>query len=204
VEPDWVAPQAPVVTAVVALFHPHVEVVAHDVRRDRVVAVWNPLSGRKIGDPSLLEPELLQAARSDAVFGPYPKVDEKGGRWTSVSVPLGQGRGLLCINLDRSALDGAAELLTRFAAAVQPRPDALFERDWRHEVNVLVDDWCRTSQVPRARLTRPQRLELVAHLDGKGVFKVRHAAGHVASTLGVSRATVYDLLKTVRAPEESR
>ena len=203
-EPEWLASQAPVVTAVVALFHPHVEVVAHDVRRDRVVAVWNPLSGRKIGDPSLLEPELLQAAESAAVFGPYPKVDEHGGRWTSVSVPLGQGQGLLCINFDRSALDGAAELLTRFAAAVQPRPEALFERDWPHEVNVLVDDWCRTAQVPRSRLTRPQRLELVAHLDGKGVFAVRHAAGHVATTLGVSRATVYDLLKTVRAPEESR
>ncbi|HOZ59651.1 MAG TPA: helix-turn-helix domain-containing protein [Nakamurella multipartita] len=203
-EPEWLVSQAPVVTAVVALFHPHVEAVAHDVATDRVVAVWNPLSGRKIGDPSLLEPELLQAARSDAVFGPYPKVDDHGGRWTSVSVPLGEGRGLLCINFDRSALDGAAELLTRFAAAVQPRPAALFERDWRHEVNVLVDDWCRTSSVPRSRLTRPQRLQLIAHLDGKGVFAVRHAAGHVATTLGVSRATVYDLLKTVRAPEESR
>lgn len=201
--PDWLAPHVPVAAAVVALFHPHVEVVAHDVGTDRVVAVWNPLSGRKIGDPSLLEPEL-QAAESDAVFGPYPKVDDHGGRWTSVSVPLGDGRGLLCINFDRSALDGAAELLTRFAAAVQPRPEALFERDWRHEVNVLVDDWCRTNSVPRSRLTRPQRLELVAHLDGKGVFAVRHAAGHVAATLGVSRATVYDLLKTIRAPKESR
>jgi predicted transcriptional regulator YheO len=202
--PDWLAPHAPVLTAVVALFHPHVEVVAHDVRRDRVVAIWNPLSGRTIGDPSLLEPELLHATRSDAVVGPYPKVDEQGGRWTSVSVPLGEGRGLLCINFDRSALDGAAELLTRFAAAVQPRPDALFVRDWRHEVNVLVDDWCRTSEVARSRLTRPQRLELVAHLDGKGVFAVRHAAGQVATALGVSRATVYDLLKTVRSPEEPR
>ena len=63
-EPEWLASQAPVMTAVVALFHPHVEVVAHDVRRDRVVAVWNPLSGRKIGDPSLLEPELLQAVQT--------------------------------------------------------------------------------------------------------------------------------------------
>jgi predicted transcriptional regulator YheO len=202
--PEWLAPHAPVAAAAVALFHPHVEVVAHDVVTDRVVAVWNPLSGRRIGDESLLEPELLQAAQGDAVFGPYPKVDERGGRWTSVSVPLGGGRGLLCVNFDRSALDDAADLLTRFAAAVQPRPTALFERDWRQEINVLVDEWCRASEIPRSRLTRPQRLELVAHLEGKGVFAVRHAAGHVATTLGVSRATVYDLLKTVRAPEESR
>jgi predicted transcriptional regulator YheO len=143
--PEWLTAQAPVVEAVVALLSPHVEVVAHEVAGDRIVAIWNPLSGRRPGDASLLEPELLAAAGAGTVFGPYAKVDARGRRWTSVSVPVAGGRGLLCLNLDRSVLDGAVEALTRFAAAVQPRPAALFERDWREEINVVVDEWSRGS-----------------------------------------------------------
>jgi predicted transcriptional regulator YheO len=197
--PDWLIPQVPLLQAVVALLSPHVEAVAHDVRRDRVVAVWNPLSGRRVGDRSLLEPVLLRSAEDGIVFGPYSKVDARGGRWTSVSVPLAGGQGLLCLNFDRSVLDAAVAALTTFGAAVEPRPPALFERDWREEVNALVDDWCRAARVPRSRLTAGQRRELVRVLERKGVFDVRHAAGHVAAALGVSRATVYSLLKTVRA-----
>lgn len=197
--PEWLAPQVPVVEAVVALLAPHVEAVAHDVQRDVVVAMWNPRSDRRVGDPSLLEPQLLQAAGEGAVSGPYAKVDVRGVRWTSVSVPLGGGQGLLCLNFDRSVLDAMVVALTSFAAAVEPRPAGLFERDWREEVNALVDDWCRTASVPRSRLGAGQRRELVRMLDGKGVFDVRHAAAHVAAALEVSRATVYSLLKTVRS-----
>lgn len=197
--PDWLVPQVPVLEAVVTLLSPHVEAVAHDVSRDQVVMVWNPLSRRRVGEPSLLEPELLRATQDRVVFGPYTKVDARGGRWTSVSVPLAGGRGLLCLNFDRSVLDAAVAALTTFAAAVEPCPAALFERDWREEVNVLVDEWCRAAHLPRSRLTAGPRRELVAVLDNKGVFGVRHAASHVATALGVSRATVYSLLKTVRS-----
>lgn len=196
---SWLEPHASVVAAMVALLSPHLEAVAHDVDRDRVVAVWNPLSGRCVGDVSLLEPELLRTARDGTVYGPYAKVDAQGGRWTSVSVPLAAGRGLLCLNFDRSALDAAAAALTRFAAAVEPRPAALFERDWREEINVLVDEWCRDARVPRARLTSVQRRELVGMLDGKGLFAMRRAVVQVADALSVSRATVYSLLKASRA-----
>jgi predicted transcriptional regulator YheO len=186
---------APVVEAVVALFHPHLEAVVHDVEADEIVAIWNPVSGRRPGDPSLLEPDLLPT--DGAVLGPYAKVDVRGRTWSSVSVPLGPNT-LLCLNFDRTALDHAATALTTFAAAVAPRPAALFERDWREEINVLVDGWCRAERAARHALTPVQRRDLVAHLDGKGVFGVRHSATHVAAALGVSRATVYGLLKACR------
>lgn len=197
--PDWLPPLAPVLEAMVALMHPHLEAVVHDVSRDEVIAIWNPVSGRRPGDPSLLEAELLADVPAGTVLGPYGKVDEQGRHWTSVSVPIAGGRALLCLNLDRSVLDSAVSALTQFAAAVEPRPHALFEGDWRHDVNVLVDDWCRAAQVPRHRLSTAHRRELVSLLDGKGVFHIRHAATHVATTLGVSRATVYNLLKDARA-----
>lgn len=192
-EPAWLTPLVPVLDAAVALFNPHLEVVVHDVARDKVLRIWNPVSGRGPGDESLLEPDLLAGVAAGTVLGPYAKVDEQGRQWTSVSVPLHGGRALLCLNLDRSVLDGAVEALTRFAAAVQPRPAALFERDWREDINLLVDEWCRRERVSRSRLRQSQRRELVSMLESKGVFEVRHAASHVAKALGVSRATVYSL-----------
>jgi predicted transcriptional regulator YheO len=192
-------PLVPALEAIVALLHPHLEAVVHDVARDEVVAIWNPLSGRRPGDASLFEPELLAGIADGTVLGPYQKIDVDGRRWTSVSVPLADGQAVLCLNFDRAVLDGAVAALTRFAAAVEPRPAALFERDWREEVNVLVDGWCRAAGVARSHLTAGHRRELVALLDGKGVFDVRHAATHVATALGVSRATVYSLLKDARS-----
>lgn len=186
-------------TAITTLFHPHVEAVLHDVARDRVVAIWNAFSTRKPGAESLLDPELLADVPPGQALGPYEQVDRHGRRLSSVSVRVDDGRLLLCLNFDRSALDSAALVLAAFAAPRVEQPDALFHRDWRAHLNGLVDDWCRERDVARAALDRSSRLDLVADLDARGVFDTRNAAAHVAAILGVSRATVYALRKESQA-----
>jgi len=181
--------------AITTLFHPHVEVVLHDVQRDRVVAIWNAFSSRKPGAESLLEPELLAEVPSGQVLGPYEQVDRHGRRLSSVSVRVDEGRLLLCLNFDRSAIDSAVLVLSALAAPREGQPGALFQRDWRAHVNGLVDDWCREQGVARSALSRADRLALVADLDQRGVFDTRNAAAHVAAVLDVSRATVYSLRK---------
>jgi predicted transcriptional regulator YheO len=195
--PEWLTPVVPAVEAVVALFHPHLEAVVHDVAAGEVVAVWNPLSGRRPGDPSLLDPSQLC---DPGVLGPYVTSDAQGRTWTSVTVPLAGGAALLCLNFDRTVLDHAVTALTTFGStvSVEPPPAGRFEPDWRAEINLIVDGWCRSERLPRRGMSAAQRRELVAHLDGRGVFGVRHSARHVAAALGVSRATVYGLLKAAR------
>jgi predicted transcriptional regulator YheO len=198
--PEWLTAIEPAAAAIAALLHPHAEVVVHDVAADRILAVWNAFSGRAPGDPALLE---LPAHDADAaVLGPYEKVLADGRRLTSVSAVIpgaaGAPAGLLCVNLDRSPLDGAVELLRAFAAPVAARPPALFERDWREQIALAVDAECRERGLRRDRLTREDRRALVAALDGHGLFATRRAADHAARALGVSRATVYALLKEVR------
>jgi D-arginine utilization repressor len=188
----------PLIEGIVALLHPHAEVVVHDVKRDRIVALWNPISNRSVGDPSLLN-ELPEHESGFGVLGPYEKIGIDGHRITSVTIEIANGAGLLCINLDRFALDSAIETLQRFAQAITPQPAALFERDWREEIARVVDEWCRQQQVNRDRLKREQRAELVALLDDKGLFATRNAATHIATTLGVSRATIYSLLQETRS-----
>lgn len=200
--PVWLPQYAPVAEAIARLFHPYAEVAIHDLASDRIVALWNPFSGRKPGDPALLS-ELPADIGERSVFGPYAKVLPDGRNLTSVSAVLADGtgvpRGLLCVNFDRSPLDGVADLLARFAAPMTSRPPELFSRDWREEIALVVEGECRVRHLRRDSLTREERLSLVRALNDRGLFATRQAASHAAVALGVSRATVYALLKEVTA-----
>jgi D-arginine utilization repressor len=166
--PKWLEPHLPVCESIVALFAPFAEVAVHDIRRDRVIGLWNPISARRIGERSLID-ELPPYPEDARVIGPYPKVLADGRAITSVSVVLhnakGVPRGLLCINFDRSPLDGTIDLLVRFAAAVEDRPPELFDRDWREQILLVVDEECRSRSLRRERLTRAQRLHERASLS---------------------------------------
>ncbi len=199
--PPWAVPLETACAAIAALLHPHGEVVLHDLATDTVVAIWNPLSGRAPGDPSLLD-ELPASWDERPVQGPYGRVLADGREIGSVSAVVpdaaGVARGLLCVNLDRSPLLDLAQALARVAAPVQERPPELFDRDWRERIALEVDGRLRERGLDRARLRRADRLALVADLDALGLFATRNAAEHAARALGVSRATVYALLKEAR------
>ena len=184
-----------VAEAISTLFHPHVEVALHDLSSGRIVRLWNPISGRRPGDESLIEPDFQTHGPSESVIGPYEQVDIRGHRTTSVSVTVDEGRRLLCINFDRSALDGAIGVLMSLAAAHVERPAELFARDWRVRINESIADWCASRNLVARDLDKAARGELVKHLDHEGLFETRNAAEHVAAALGVSRATVYNLRK---------
>ena len=74
----WAEPYAAAAEAVVRLFYPHVEAVIHDVSQDVVVRIWNPISGRRPGDPSLLDASLLGELADDDVAGPYRQAGLRG------------------------------------------------------------------------------------------------------------------------------
>lgn len=195
----WAEPYAPAAEAVVQLFRPHVEAVIHDIERDVVVRVWNPMSGRAPGDPSLLDAALLGELAGGGVAGPYTQAGLRGAEVSSVSAVIAGGRGLLCLNFDRSVISSAVAGLRAFAQGVEPRPPGLFERDWREDLNAMVSDWCQERGLRPARLSREDRRRLAAFLDGRGVFEVRRATSHLAAILDVSRATIYATLQSARA-----
>ena len=63
-------PFAAVGACISALLYPHAEVVIHDLRTDRVAAIWNSFSRRAVGDPSLLG-NIADDLEVGQVFGPY-------------------------------------------------------------------------------------------------------------------------------------
>ncbi|MFD4587477.1 transcriptional regulator [Streptomyces sp. NPDC058423] len=195
---------SPVCLAVARLLGPYAEVVLHDPGTDSVLAIWNPMNGRKAGDPSLLgELDALEPAAQD-VFGPYEKLLADGRRLSSVSAVLrgddGDASAVLCVNLDRTPLERAAALLSSFGAPVVERPEPLFEQDWADRVQHVVGTYVRECGRPVERLTRQDRLAVLGRLDEAKVFGVRRAVPVVAGALRVSRSTVYDLLAEHRTP----
>jgi predicted transcriptional regulator YheO len=199
--PQWLKTYAPICDAIARLLHPYAEVVVHDLASDLIVAIWNPFSGRKVGDPALIS-DLHDGTPELGVYGPYGKVLPDGRNLTSVSAVLadaeGTLRGLLCVNFDRSPLDGVAEMLSRFVAPVATRPPELFNRDWREQIALVIDEECRARHLRRDQLSRQDRLALVKVLNDKGLFSTRQAANHAAIALNVSRATIYSFLKEIR------
>lgn len=193
---------SPVCQAIALLFGPHVEVVLHDAAADQVLAIWNPMTARKPGDRSLLgELDELEPSAAD-VYGPYEKVLPDGRRLSSVSAILREQQLVLCVNFDRAPLIQAATLLSQLAAPVTPRPEPLFAQDWVEQINHIVGAFVLARGKPVGRLSRGERLELLAELDDAGIFAVRRAVPVVAMALDASRSTVYSLLaelKEVRA-----
>lgn len=193
---------APVCEAIARLLSPFAEVVLHDPRTDQVVGIWNPMSGRRVGDPSLLsELDGLRPAGRD-VYGPYPKSLTDGRTLSSVSAVVRDGSGraelVLCVNVDRTAFDAAARVLTSFAAPVTGRPRELFDRDWTETVNDIVGAHVRDNGTSLDQLTRTDRLRLLARLEAADVFSRRRSVPAVARALRMSRSMLYQLLAEVR------
>jgi predicted transcriptional regulator YheO len=194
-----IAQLSPVCEAIARMLSPHAEVVLHDPRTDRIVAIWNALSGRSVGDPSLLG----ELAGQDDVHGPYPKSLPDGRNLSSVSAVVRDAAGaaevVLCVNVDRTAFDHAARLLAGFAAPSSRQPRALFERDWTESLNEIVSGYVRDCGTPVERLGKQQRTALLAQLEAAGIFTHRRSVPVVAQAMRVSRSAVYQLLAEVRA-----
>ncbi|MFG2387088.1 helix-turn-helix transcriptional regulator [Streptomyces avermitilis] len=194
---------APVGQAIALLLGPYAEVVLHDPDTDCILAIWNPMTAREPGDPSLLgELDALDPSARD-VFGPYEKLLADGRRLSSVSAvlrgPDGGATAVLCVNLDRTPLEQAAAVLSAFGAPSAGRPQPLFEQDWNEQIQHVVGTYVRDCGRPVERLTRTDRLEVLARLEKAGVFAVRRATPAVAGALRISRSTLYGLLAELRA-----
>lgn len=187
-----------VVSGIVALFYPHVEAVLHDVKNDQIVKLWNAYSKRAPGEESFLDAEALVGARGDAVMGPFEQTLIDGRRVSCVSIPLEEGRYLLCLNFDRSPFDEAINVLQRFAKPLKLQPPALSTNDWQGQMNQVIEDWCRANERHRTSLIKEDRLSIIEELDGLGLFCMRKSADYAARALQVSRSSIYQLLSEAR------
>ena len=193
----------PICNAIAALFHPHVEVVLHDLATGKIFHIANSFSKRRAGDGSLNEPEAGFAGMDD-VIGPYPKTRWDGRRLKSITAvirgPVRRPAGLLCINHDIDVLTAAVDQLRHMIELpgenVPTKP--LLSQDWREHVNTAIGEFATARKATLAGLKSSDLDELMGELDARGIFDLRRAAPYVAEVLQLSRATIYNRLAKIR------
>ena len=186
--------------AITRLLHPFAEVVIHDLDKDQIEAIYNPLSRREVGDNSYLDRVDLDT--SNDIIGPYAKTNWDGRPMKSISIVIrskkGNADGFLCVNVDISAFESANQILQAFLknnAEIQENAQRLFKDDYYEKINLYVQNYCRERRVSIEALHRREKQEIINLLEADGAFKGKNAATYVGRVLGVSRATVYNYLK---------
>jgi predicted transcriptional regulator YheO len=187
----------PTAEVIASLLHPHAEVVIHDIKRNKIVAIFNNFSKRKPGDNSLLS-ELGNFYQEADTFGPYEKTLWNGNTLKSVSAVIrddsGKPVGLLCINLDLAKFEECQKFLSSFISKsnLVTQPEILFRDDWQEKIHEYIKKYLQEKHLTIPALTQPQRMDLIQVLYKEGAFKGKNAANYVANILGISRASVYN------------
>jgi D-arginine utilization repressor len=197
----------PIADAIAKIFQPHVEVVIHDIESDLIAYIANPYSGRKAGDSSFmgsLEKDSEGFPHGKDTEGPYENAGNQGQRIRSVSAALknhqGKVLGIMCINLDFSAMEASLDVLETFLRPVdvEAPPKVLFQNDWRDLIKLEIQTFLIEKNISFDKIGSAHRKDLIKRMEDKRLFYARKSVEQLASLLGISRATAYKDLRLIR------
>ncbi len=189
--------------AIGKLFYPNVEVVLHDLEAKKLIHIVNAFSKRRVGDAMLSERKDISTLQEDWV-GPYDKTSSDGKRLKAVSIIIKdvdeKPIGMMCINYNTEAIETLFESLKGFLHVndTASKPPVLFSQSWREHTDETIEKYLSTKNIALSGLSSDDKKELVGFLEVEGIFAIRNVAGYVCSVLNVSKATLYNWLKTIR------
>ncbi len=191
----------PMMKAIVELFHPFVEVAVHDLEQGTLVALYNNISRRKIGQPSPLKELHITSEKFPPYFAPYYKQNWDGRPLKCTSITLrnskGKAIGLICINADVSLLHETQRVIETFLRIkdTSENPVEIFGGQAKSHIDALIEEYIHENKLSLAHLDREGKKRLVHHLYQKGSFNFKNAAPLIAKKLGSSRASIYNYIK---------
>lgn len=192
----------PLVEGITKLFYPYAEGAVHDLQEGKIVALYNNISKRKVGDPSAVTELGIPIKDFPDVFDPYYKTNWDGRplKCTSVTIrdDAGIPIGLICINLDTSVFEDLHAQLEKLLSLPNKKgvnPVDQFGTNWRHQVTDFIDMYVRAHNVAPSALSSEQKMALVCDMYDHALFNYRDAAAYIAKQLSVSKTTIYNYLK---------
>lgn len=197
----------PVIRGVVALFAPFVEVAIHDLITGKIMEIYGNISNRNVGDQSPVTSLQIPAEKFPDVFDPYYETNWDGRKIKCTTVTVRDEHkkpvALICFNFDVSVFQNMQINLKTFLE-VKPEtnnPVELYSGDWQTKIDTLIENFASTNKLLLGELNKKQKTELMEYLSKQGVFFMKNAAPYVANKLGISRATIYNYLKILRADD---
>ena len=182
------------------------EIVLHDFSDPdhAIVDIRNGIvSGRKVGGPAT---DLALKIMHDGKYRDLPFITGYEGRGaggkTLESATYfiredGEIVGMLCVNTDLSALRNisamAQQLMACFDAAparTEPSPIEVIDRS--------ISELLSARGLDVTSLGQSDRVDVIRHLNGNGVFMLKGAVACAATALGISEPSVYRYLQKVR------
>lgn len=200
----------PVIDGIAATLGSSCEVVLHDYRQPdhSVVAIAGEVTHRRVGG-SMSEIGLAVLARGDHAENELNYVAAVGSQVVKSSTlplrgPDGVVFGAVCINLDVTALRQVGDLLAALTGdATSPPAPTTFTDDFDEVVDSVLRAEAARLGKPIESLSRPERIDLVAALDRRGLFDIRNAAARLTGRLGISRSALYADLASARTNKET-
>lgn len=190
-----------IVQALGMMFAPSCEVVLHDLTQPdhAIAAIANNLSNRSIGDAaSEMGLERIASPDFPDVVQNYANVFPDGRPAKSTSIGLRNSEGVyvaaICLNLDVSIFNSVNAILQQLTAVVQSAPQPEAARSLSDIAAVINNFAASHATQPRA-LSSEQRFQVIQLLKQQGYLQLRGAATMAAEALGISRVSVYNLLK---------
>lgn len=199
----------PVANMITQTFGKSCEVSIHDLTQPEssVVYVANgAVTGRKEGQSfdHLIRQVLLSKKFKDDCTANYVFEAENGKKIKSSSAlirnPEGEVVGMLCINYDLTLSylikEEVMDFLPEFTQNEISTEDDAPNQDVATIIDELIDNIIKSEDV--GNLKRKDNIELIRFMDEKGIFLVKGAIDKVASSLGLSKVTIYSYLDEVR------
>jgi predicted transcriptional regulator YheO len=190
--------------AISKILNPFAEVVIHDLNKNQIQAIFNPISKREVGDSSYLDHiDLKIYDELSTVIGPYEKSNYDGRKMKGIITIIRDSNniavGTLCINLDISAFDKYQSLINAFLTnndhQMSEQKQNLFRDTLYEKINKFAQKYCIDKCLNIDNLSRDDKRDLILELKKEGALDGKNASQYIARALGVSRATVYNYLK---------
>ncbi len=203
----YTAQYIPLVQGIVALFAPFVEVAIHDLTTGRIADLFGNISNRKIGDDSPVTALQIPVDKFPDVFDPYYETNWDGRKIKCTTVTVRDEHkkpvALICFNFDVSVFQNMQINLKTFLE-VKPEtnnPVELYSGNWQGKIDHFIENFVSSQKLLLGELTKQQKIELIEYLSARGVFFMKNSAPYVANKIDISRATIYNYLKVLRADE---
>lgn len=196
-----IEPLLPLVESLTELFYPFAEVAVHDLKKGKILALYNNLSCRNVGDPTPLKELKIDVDKFPDRFPPYIKENWDGRKLKCVSItirdPSGGPVGLICFNVDLSYFEKTRQVVDLFLNVPQgaQNPEEIGLENSDQQISQLIQSYTMKTRTSVLHLSRIQKKDLVHFLYQKGAFNLKNATNLVAQSLNLSRATVYNYLK---------
>jgi predicted transcriptional regulator YheO len=213
-----------VAPAIAEVFGNQCEVVVHDLRKPErsIVSISNGhVSGRTLGGPLIGGPFNDLALKWLTEYGETTKLQvyetrtRDGKRLRSGTILFRDERrkpiAALCINFDITNVAQTSQWLLgllHFATTPGPNVDDTTgsgqskgvpsNGDVDEVLQTMIEESLVAVGLEGTKPNREQRFAVVDQLDARGVFLIKGAVQRVATTLGVSKFTIYNDLEAIR------